>query len=159
MEETNKPLDIVSTTQELLSALQSDPIMNEDTQMDVAQSMSVCISEELEKAIKIGLEEFKAKDFYVEIFIRQDPKLPANHAIPKAIVYPHCPTPTHEAAVWRIHRGEPEYLWMVPSVKDGLEMLQNPLAVQDKELFGDLLDFMDGSLRRRAKKLNGEIYV
>ena len=154
----NQGLDIVSTTDALLGALAKDPWVKENDARDVAEAMGPdAVWGALEAAIKVGKEEFKARDFYVEVFIRQDPKLPANHAKPQANAMPFCPTPTHDAAVWRIRNGEPEYLWMVPSVEYGLEMIANPLAVKDKELFKDLLDFMDGSLRRRAKQMNGEL--
>ncbi len=153
-------LDITAANEAMLDALAPNPWQNEKTVEEIAFEMAQkAIPEELNKAIAKGQAEFKGKDFYVEIFIQQDPKLVSSHALPRAIVYPVCPTPTHEAAVWKIHGGTgvDEFLWMVPSVKEGLEMLNDPLNVTDKELFKDLLDFMDGTLRRRAKKLNGEI--
>src|SRR5665213_163039 len=96
-------IDIVGTTDALLAQLETDPWMKPDDAIDMAKAAIVSLNETLEKAIIKGQLEFKTKDFFIEIFIRQDPKLPANHYVPTVNIGPFCPTPTHDAAVWKIH--------------------------------------------------------
>jgi hypothetical protein len=150
-----------TASEKLIAAMETEPIISDDTKLDIAQDMSRCVLEELSRAIEVGQREYKSRDFYIEMYLRQYTTLPGNHVKPVAIVVPLCPTPTHDHIVWKIHggTGTEEYLWNVPSVKDGLHLIRNQkhLTKEDQALFDQLCLFMDGTLRKRAKKLNGEI--
>jgi len=71
-----------------------------------------------------------------------------------------CPTPEWDQTVYRYFPKDDylEFLWVVPS-KDTCELYkQNALQVdpKERELLQYVLDFSDGTLLERAKKLNGE---
>jgi len=72
-----------------------------------------------------------------------------------------CPTPEYDQTVYHYLRKDDklEFLWVVPS-KDTCELLHlNALMVtqNERELLYFVLSFYDGSLLRKAKKLNGEV--
>lgn len=70
------------------------------------------------------------------------------------------PTPNWDQAVYKYHRGSDflEFLWVVPS-KDTCQYLdynRNNVVESERELLKFVLEFHDGTLLKRAKKLNGE---
>ena len=165
MEETknlNQGIDIVAATEEMLIKLQDNPVMNEKLAREVAHEAAPDdLLRVINKGITLGSVEFAHLScFYVEVVIRRNEMIPENNWELKLNVFPVCPTPAHDTVVYKINNdGTNEFLWMIPSVKEGIKMLQDPLKVADRELFQNLLDFMDGTLRKKAKRLNGELCV
>jgi hypothetical protein len=71
-----------------------------------------------------------------------------------------CPTPEYDQVVYTYDRPSDslDFLWVVPS-KDTCELFKNNMLRIDhkeKELLGYVLDFYDGTLLNKSKKLNGE---
>ena len=71
-----------------------------------------------------------------------------------------CPTPDYDQTVYRYDskKGELEFLWVVPSKDTCMLMKENALLVceKERELLTYVLDFADGTLYKRMKKLNKE---
>jgi len=72
-----------------------------------------------------------------------------------------CPTPEWDQAVYSYHRSDDQirFLWVVPS-KDTCELLHaNALLVDpsERELLKFVLDFHDGTLKKIAQRMNGEV--
>ena len=70
------------------------------------------------------------------------------------------PTPTWDQAVYKYHKVDDflEFLWVVPS-KPTCQYLayhRNNVIESEQELLKFVLEFHDGTLLERAKKLNGE---
>jgi hypothetical protein len=71
-----------------------------------------------------------------------------------------CPTPNFDQHVYKYHRGSDmlEFIWVVPDKDTCNEYRYNINAIPDDEieLRNYVLDFYDGTLETRAKKLNNE---
>jgi len=71
-----------------------------------------------------------------------------------------CPTPDYDQTVYRYDskRGELEFLWVVPSKDTCMLLKENALLVceKERELLCFVLDFADGTLYEKMKKLNKE---
>ena len=70
------------------------------------------------------------------------------------------PTPTWDQAVYKYHKADDflEFLWVIPS-KPTCQYLayhRNSVVESEQELLKFVLEFHDGTLLKRAKKLNGE---
>lgn len=98
-------------------------------------------------------------DFYIEVQIRKEKLMPnvfRNQFFSKKA----CPTPTWDQNLYKYHylADELEYLWTVPDKQTCQIMHANALDVPESErtLLNFVLDFHDGTLFKRMKKLNGE---
>ena len=98
-------------------------------------------------------------DFYLEVITKKE-RLMQNVLRNYFFATQECPTPTYDQTVYKYHRATdtPEFLWVVPA-KDICEMLTInaiDVAKSERELLNFVLEFNDGTLLKRAKKLNGE---
>lgn len=71
-----------------------------------------------------------------------------------------CPTPDYDQAVYKYTRAgdDLKFLWVIPSA-DTVNIMKNNVHYVPAEqyaLLGFVLKFVDGSLMRMAKELNGE---
>jgi len=71
-----------------------------------------------------------------------------------------CPSPTNDQDVFKYNKKDDriEYIWSVPDVDTCRQMMADPLGVPEdqKSLLNFVIDFKEGRLLERAKKLNGE---
>lgn len=78
------------------------------------------------------------------------------HTIPE--VRQTCPDPFYDQSVWHYHRNEErlEYLWTVPDIGTTKLFKDDPLncPADEVQLRGFVLDYCDGTLQKRANKLN-----
>jgi len=98
-------------------------------------------------------------DFYVVVITKKE-KLMQNVLRHYFFARQSCPTPDYDQAVYRYIKADDklDFLWVLPAADAVNFMKNNPHAIsQDKyELLGYVLQFVDGSLLRLAKKLNME---
>lgn len=103
------------------------------------------------------------KDFEGDFFIHVETK---NERLMKNVFrnyfFPRksCPTPNYDQSVYMYTHADEEirYLWTVPSKDACYYLRDNALIVvpEERELLRFVLEFIDGSLLRKAKQLNGE---
>lgn len=158
MNEGNKEERSITASESMIATKEAHP--ETDNGMDIAKEMQKSVLAELNSAIKVGQDHYKGRDFYIEMFFRKYSYLPDNHVKPHTLVEPVCPTPAHGHSVWKVHgSGTVEFLWTVPHFEICKEMLQHSAHVPKEEypLLKHIVDFADGTLRKRAKLLNGEI--
>jgi hypothetical protein len=71
-----------------------------------------------------------------------------------------CPTPDYDQAVYRYNSevDDIEYIWCIPDRETCLTLKENALQVtaEERELLQHIMEFSDGTLYRKAKKLNKE---
>lgn len=98
-------------------------------------------------------------DFYIEVQLRKEPLMP-NVFRNQFYSRKSCPTPNYDQSVWKYHyiAEDLEFLWTVPDRQTCHTLVGHVLEVPDneKELLNFVLDFQDGTLFRKMKKLNGE---
>jgi hypothetical protein len=98
-------------------------------------------------------------DFYLVVETKKE-RLLVN-VLRNYFFYRHsCPTPTYDTAVYKYHRSSDtiEFLWTVPS-RDTCELLRDnalEVAPEERDLLHFVLDFYQGTLLARAKKMNNE---
>ena len=98
-------------------------------------------------------------DFYVVVITKKE-RLMDNVLRNYFFTRQTCPTPEYDQIVYQYHRSTDtiEFLWVVPS-KHACEMYkQNKLdiAQEEWELLKYVLEFEDGTLLKKSKKLNNE---
>lgn len=101
-----------------------------------------------------------AKDFYVVVITKKERLMPnvlRNYFTHRL----SCPTPQFDQTVYKYNYRDEivEFLWVIPA-KDICEtFLNNVLHIDQsqKELLSFIMDFVDGTLDRKAMILNGEI--
>lgn len=110
--------------------------------------------------IIIAAKEQLRESFYIEmIFIRE--KALAGHVLhPRLFARTSCPTPTYGQHVWHYNYSQDQlaFIWMLP-FKDRADYLRdNMLNLTDgeKSMYHYVLDFDDGTLENKARKLNNE---
>lgn len=128
-----------------------DPIeLQKEMQRDYQQNLIDCVN--YHKNIIHG-------SFYIVVITKKE-RLMQNVLRNYFFATEACPTPTWDQAVYYYNRPQENitFIWVLPS-KDTCELLAaNKLEVDRTEwdLLQFVLDFHDGSLLRKAKKLNGE---
>lgn len=110
------------------------------------------------EAVDRGIKEIHG-DFFVVVTTKKE-RLMQNVIRNYFSVRKTCPTPEYDQTVYQYFRKDDklEFLWVLPS-KDTCELLHlNMLGVskEERDLLYFVLSFYDGSLLRKAKKLNGE---
>jgi hypothetical protein len=100
-----------------------------------------------------------AGDFFVEVITKKE-RLLQNVLRNYYFATQACPSPTYDQTLYHYHRSSDyiEFLWVIPA-KDICEMLTlNALDVveSERDLLNFVLEFNDGTLLRKAKKLNNE---
>lgn len=99
------------------------------------------------------------KDFFVEVCIYMNPLMPD---VPEwRMISRHtCPTPFQDRSVFHYHKKEDrlEFLWHVPSNRECEYYIKNKVWLSPDEYAAlkYVIDFVDGTLLRKAKLLNGE---
>lgn len=72
-----------------------------------------------------------------------------------------CPTPNYDQTVYRYSRADDkvEFLWVIPARDICQHLKENAVQVApaERDLLNFVLDFSDGTLFERCKKLNGEV--
>lgn len=71
-----------------------------------------------------------------------------------------CPTPNYDQAVYRYDNKKKklEFIWVIPDRETCFLLKRNALeaSFNEKELLSYVLDYADGTLYKKCKKLNGE---
>ena len=99
------------------------------------------------------------KDFYIQVETKKERLL--TNVIRNYFFYRNsCPTPNYDQILYRYTSSDEkiELIWVIPSRDTCHMMRENALNIanEEKELLSYVLDFSDGTLFKRAKKLNGE---
>jgi hypothetical protein len=109
-------------------------------------------------AIERGLKTIN-RDFYVEVSLKKEKLLEGvlrNYFSERT----SCPTPGHDQTVFRYDyaSGVVEHLWTIPDRDTSEIFYENALIIvpEERELLKFVLDFYDGTLLRKAQKLNEE---
>lgn len=72
-----------------------------------------------------------------------------------------CPTPTYDQSVYKYHAAEEklEYLWTVPDIDTCELFIRNrgQVLAEEQQLLNMVLDFENGVLLAKCKRLNGEV--
>lgn len=110
------------------------------------------------EAVDRGMKDFQG-DFFIVVTTKKE-RIMQN--VIRNIFFPRktCPTPEYDQTVYHYIRKDDrlDFLWVVPA-KDACQLLRvNALGVpkEERDLLYFVLSFYDGSLLRKAKKLNGE---
>lgn len=98
-------------------------------------------------------------DFYIIVITKRE-RLFAN--VLRNFFFPTlaCPTPTWDQIVYKYNRKDEshDFLWVIPDKESCNFIASNRLSLDlsQQELVKFVLDFMDGSLDKKARILNGE---
>lgn len=112
---------------------------------------------ELNLSINDGKKLF-AHDFFIEVSTSKTiwNKVLKNNFKARS----SCPTPNYDQTVWNYHRetGNVEYLWTIPDRNACMFLYMNKETIDSSqhELLQFVLDFADGTLFKKCKKLNNE---
>lgn len=103
-----------------------------------------------------------AGDFYVVVVAKREKLMPNTFRL----YYFHrltCPTPDYDQTVYRYIRADDnlEFVWIVPAKPVIKEMIANRLDLDSavSQLLMFVLQFVDGTLDRKARMLNGESLI
>lgn len=98
-------------------------------------------------------------DFFIEVLLKKEEKLEnvlRTYFIPRTT----CPLPFYDHTVYKYNskKEDVEYLWTVPDQETCLifEENKNIIVPAERSMLQMVMMYKDGSLRRLAKKLNGE---
>ena len=111
-------------------------------------------------AVAHGKTLFAAGDFFVVVLTKREGlmlNVLRNYFIPRR----SCPTPNYDQTVYHFHRDEErlEYLWSLPSPVAIKNLLVHKHEMDPSffQLLKFVIDFLDGSLDKKAMFLNKEI--
>jgi hypothetical protein len=113
---------------------------------------------QLLSAFEEGKKNYK-EDFFVVCMHKRDGYF--QNVIRKVfIIRLTCPSPDYNQSVFMYDKKKDaiEFLWCIPSRRMALDLLEN-MNIADQEhveLIKNILDFRDGTLMKKAKKLNRE---
>jgi len=131
---------------------------NTHTPREQMQEQLAQYDEQLHICVNKHKIEF-AGDFYVVVLTKKE-RLMKNVLRNYFIARRTCPTPEWDQAVYKYNRKPDhiEFLLVVPAKDVCIDMTDNALMIdnEEKELLGYVLDYNDGTLLLKAKKLNGE---
>ena len=113
---------------------------------------------QLYDAVEEGKKSFPG-EFFLEV-ITIDYKVLARTINNKIVIRKTAPTPACNSTAYHYHRlsDHLEFLWVVPS-KEACAYFQHyalEVVPEERELRDFVLEFLDGTLLRRCKKLNNE---
>jgi hypothetical protein len=98
-------------------------------------------------------------DFFIVVLTKKERLLP-NVLRHYFLHRTTCPTPDYDQAVYHYHRQHDgyEFLWVIPDKNSCKLMIQEALHLPESQhdLLRFVLDYADGELMKKAKKLNGE---
>ena len=110
------------------------------------------------ECINTGKNNF-AGDFFVVVITKRERLMPnviRNYFIPRE----SCPTPTYDQIVYRFYRKDDmlEFVWSIPSMVAVKDIIRHQKEIDPSfySLLKMVMDFMDGSLEKKAKSLNKE---
>jgi len=138
--------------------LMSQPQENQDS---IAQTREMLSDYEKNfyEAFKRGKAQFNG-DFYLVVLTKKERTM-QNVIRNYFLVRESCPTPNNDQIVYRYDNKKDiaDLLWVIPCEHACEHYRLNPLGVpkEERALFQNILDFHDGSLLRKCKKLNGEL--
>lgn len=126
---------------------------------EILDEMNKDYAPELEACIDRGKKQFGNQDFFVSILIKPERLLRTAirfYYVPRL----SCPTPTFDQIVYKYHHKKDmvEFIWVIPSRQACKFYTDNPLKVpvEERDLLNYVLDFYDGALDERCRKLNNE---
>lgn len=159
MPEFRKPLR--PEREETVGKIASDLMQKElETTCPVEQAheMTKPYMDELFITVEAGKKD-NYGDFFVVVLTKRERLL--KNVIRNYFFYRQsCPTPEHDQAVYQYSRKDDaiDFLWVIPSKSACDVMKENALDIPEdqRDLFQFVLDFSDGSLAKKAKKLNNE---
>ena len=101
-------------------------------------------------------------DFYLVVIAKREKLMPNAFRL----YYFHrlsCPSPDYDQTVYKYHRSDDmlEFLWVVPAKLVIKEMIahKHELDPSVYQLLKFVIEFMDGTLDKKARELNGEPLV
>jgi hypothetical protein len=116
------------------------------------------------KCVNTHRKEFPGKDFYIKVLHKIERVFKSggftNVLHPYYIGTLACPTPNYDQDLFKFHleKEELEFIWSIPCREVCLYYLENKEIIPPEEWFvlKTVLEFEDGTLFKKAKKLNGE---
>lgn len=129
--------------------------------IDMQRAMQQDYEKELIACMNDGKKRWHA-DFYVVVMTKTERTL-KNVIRNFFFSRQSCPTPTYDNTVYKYNAEHDmlEFLWVLPSKETCEAFRDDPLATppEERDLLNFVLEFYDGALDIRAKKLNGEELV
>lgn len=130
-----------------------DPIeLQREMHKDYEKHMQICID--------TSLKEFVG-DFFIIVITKKE-RLMQNILRNYFFGRETCPSPDYDQTVYKYDRGSDtiQFIWVVPSKDTCVLLKENAMHVVPEEriLRDFVLDFADGTLFKKMKKLNGEKY-
>jgi hypothetical protein len=127
--------------------------------IEIEREMHKNFEEQIIKCIDIH-QKFFPDDFYIIVITKQE-KLMQNVLRSYFFGRLSCPTPEWDQTVYKYIRKDDtlEYLWTVPDRQTCVAMKDAALEVPEEErwLLQMVLDYDDGTLMNKARRLNNEI--
>jgi len=100
-----------------------------------------------------------AGDFYLVVIAKREKLMPNAFRL----YYFHrisCPSPDYDQTVYKYHRKDEqlEFLWVIPAKPVIKDMIANRLDLDTSlyQLLKFVIEFVDGTLDKKARELNGE---
>lgn len=115
--------------------------------------------EKVKAEVELGLKKFDG-DFFIVIDQKIEEVFGNRAARNQVYSRRTCPRPYYDQSVFKYLRfsGMLEYIWTVPARKTAYMLRDNALHVppEERDLLNFVLEFFEGTLDIRRKKLNGE---
>lgn len=139
-----------------VEAMLKDPETTDAVEMQREMTKEYC-----DEVMKAAVEGAKRYDniFYVVVLAKKE-RLMQNVVRSYFLARQTCPTPAYDQTVFQFNKltGEVQELWVIPDEHTCNVFYTYPLEVPEEErcLLAYILDFYNGTLLEKAKKLNGE---
>lgn len=150
----------MKTTREKIGKISADLWNKTPESADATEQMREQLTEydkNLFECIAEGKKKHPTEDFYIVVITKKERLMPnviRNYFFPRS----SCPTPDYDQTVYKYSKsGDIEFIWVIPKKEACLYMIKHALEVEEKELLGFVLDFLDGTLMKKAMILNNEI--
>lgn len=141
----------------------SSELLQKDTVSDhsAGEQMQEQLSEyehNIFECVGRGKTDFAA-DFYVVVITKREKLMPN---VLRHYFFPRisCPTPTWDQAVYKYTRlyDAIDFMWVIPDKDTCLFMRDNKaeIGLEQRQLLTFVLEFLDGTLDKKARVLNGE---
>jgi len=138
-------------------------LLNKDPDTQDPIELQRAIDHDYEEQIVICAERGKKLyegDFYIVVGIKRERLL--KNVIRRQIFHRStCPTPQNDQTVYKYHKNGDriEFLWVIPSLDTCMTFVNDAhnVAPEEWDLLKFVLEFEDGTLLKKAKKLNNEL--
>ena len=127
--------------------------------IELERAMHADYGKNVFEAVERGIKEYMG-DFYIVVTTKMEPLMKnvlRNYYFPRQ----SCPTPDYDQTVYRYHRNDDkiEFLWVVPSRETCEKFKEHALEIapEEKELLYFVMEFYDGDLLKKSKRLNREL--